>query len=291
MKRSRARPQPSLEPGRASAREGADSPAGRGSLGAPAPRESRLRFVSVGDVMVDARISGRNHGASIELSAGGSAVLSAICAARAGARATVVGRVGDDFPGRALALHLSREGVDALLTIDPSLPTGTYALVDGAVRVDRGANACDWEPAVPPADIALVSGYLSLATVSNVLAGIDAACVAVAAGRLTRIPGSAGVVFANAQEARALTGERDAADAARRLSAGVRIACVTLGADGAVAAAPGETARAAAPARRPAAAAGAGDALAAAFLLALASGLSLADALEAGCAAGTCAAG
>jgi sugar/nucleoside kinase (ribokinase family) len=246
-----------------------------------------VRFVSVGDVMIDARISGRDHSASIKLTAGGSAVLSAVCAARAGAHATVVGRVGDDFPGRALALHLAQEGVDPLLTIDPSLPTGTFALVDGAVRVDRGANACDWEPVAPSADIALVSGYLSPATVASVLARIDASWIAVAAGRLTRVPQSAGVVFADAQEARTLTGKRDAADAARHLSAGVRIACVTLGADGAVAAAPGETARAAAPVRRPLAAAGAGDAFAAGFLLALAGGLSLEDALDAGCAAGT----
>ena len=175
-----------------------------------------------------------------------------------------------------------------MLTVEPSLRTGTFALVDGTVRVDRGANA--WQersPRLPAADVVLVSGYLPPELVEGVLARVDAPLVALSAGRLVRLPDGADVVFANAEEARTLTGASDAARAARLLAREERIACVTLGADGAVAAGPAGLASVRPPERHPANARGAGDAFAAAFLVGFARGRSLREALEAGCIAGS----
>ena len=237
--------------------------------------------------MVDATVRGAEHGAEIELRPGGAAFNTAAWAVELGAAATVVARVGDDFAGRALAGALARAGIEAELTVDPSARTGTFAVVDGMLRVDRGANAGAWEPrALPAADATFVSGYLAPETVSRVVARIRAPVLAVGAGRLAQVPAKAGIVLANADEARSLTGEADPAEAARQLAAAVRIACVTLGAEGAVAADGCGVVRARPPGRHPEPARGAGDAFAAAFVLALAGGASVAEALDAGCALG-----
>jgi ribokinase len=250
-----------------------------------------VRFVAIGDLMLDLTVSGAGHEAAIELCPGGSAVNAAVWAASAGATATVVGTVGDDLAGRALRAFLAEAGIRAALTVDPCLRTGTFALVDGTVRVDRGANAAAvLLPQPPAADVALVSGYLPPEVVETVLRSVDAALIALSAGRLPELPEGAGVVLANATEARALTGENEPARAARLLAGPERIACVTLGADGAVAAGPGGLASARPPKRHPAGARGAGDAFAAAFLVDLAGGASLREALEGGCLAGSSAA-
>src|SRR5204863_512715 len=70
-----------------------------------------------------------------------SAANAAVWAARSGADATVVGRVGDDLAGRALRSALEERGVRSELTVDPDAPTGTFLVIDGDVRADRGANA------------------------------------------------------------------------------------------------------------------------------------------------------
>jgi sugar/nucleoside kinase (ribokinase family) len=229
-----------------------------------------VHFLAVGDLMIDLTVSGHDHDASIELRAGGSALNSARAAAAKGAKATVAGRVGDDLAGRALAGFLAGAGIGAELAVDPAVRTGTFAIVDGAVRVDRGANAGDWAPAtLPAADVALVSGYLSPATVSEVVGRLDAAIVAVSAGLLREIPAGVDVVLANADEARELP------------ACSARVVCVTLGAEGAVVTTPDGVVRA-----RPSQVyegdpLGAGDAFAAWFLLALAEGAPVEKALEA----------
>src|SRR5439155_1618804 len=99
------------------------------AMGAPS-------FVAVGDLMVDITAAGRGHAARIEIAAGGSAANAAVWAARSGADAAVVGRIGDDLAGRALRSALEERGVRAELTVDPDACTGAFLVVDGEVRVD-----------------------------------------------------------------------------------------------------------------------------------------------------------
>jgi sugar/nucleoside kinase (ribokinase family) len=245
-----------------------------------------VRFVAVGDVMIDVTVSGAGHDAAIELHAGGSSLNAAVWAASCGAEATVVGRVGDDLAGQALSGFLAAAGVNGELTVDPSAGTGTFVVVDGAVRADRGANAGCWTEPIPTADVVLVSGYLSAESVSALVERIDAPLVALSAGRLSQLVGNVDVVLANALEAERLTGTSDAVEAARSLAAGVRMACVTLGPEGAVLASDQGIVRARPPRRHPLGRRRCGDAFAAAFLVALANAATTGEALAAGCAAG-----
>ena len=108
------------------------------------------RVVVLGDVMVDvvARLSGpvavgSDAPASISLGGGGSAANVAAWLAFAGARATLVARVGDDEFG---ALVRSQLAEDAHLATDPSLPTGTCIVLvapggERSMVPDPGANA------------------------------------------------------------------------------------------------------------------------------------------------------
>jgi ribokinase len=237
--------------------------------------------------MVDVRVAGRAHAATIELRPGGSALNAALWAAALGADAIVVGRVGDDFAGRALATFVAESGLQAEITVDPVLATGTVAVVDGDLRVDRGANTASWEPACVMADVALFSGYLPAGTITAARARLEAQRVALALGRLDRLPIDPDIVIGNAGEAERITGERDPTAAALRLAADGRLACVTLGPDGALAARGQDVLHASAPVRHPQGVHGAGDAFAAGLLLALATDAPLAEALTAGCQVGT----
>jgi sugar/nucleoside kinase (ribokinase family) len=246
------------------------------------------RFVAVGDVMVDVAASGAGHAARIGLGAGGSAVNAAIWATTAGANARVVGRVGDDLGGRAIRAALEERGVGADLSVDAEAATGTFLVVDGEIRADRGANA-RFEPGHLPdrieADAVLVSGYLPGPTVAEALARSEAVWVALAPAFLETLPPGADALLVDEVEARRITGSAPQA-AARTLGDNFRLACVTCGAAGAVAVLEGRLET-----YRPAPVdsvgpVGAGDAFAAGFLVALADGARLQDALEAGCSLG-----
>jgi ribokinase len=242
--------------------------------------------------MVDVVASGTGHGAHIRLRPGGSAFNAACWAAAGEAESSVVGRVGDDAAGRMVVAELAARGVRTEIGVDPDAPTGTFLLVEGSIRADRGANARFRPEHVPAlhADAVLVSGYLPPDTVASALERADAPWVALDAGRLSDLPAGADVVLANEQAARRLTGaEPD--DAARRLAEGCRVACVTLGARGAVAASADGVERAAAPGASGGDVSGAGDAFAAALLLALARSASVSEALAEACRAGAAAAG
>jgi sugar/nucleoside kinase (ribokinase family) len=242
-------------------------------------------FVAVGDVMVDVTASGTGHAAHIALAAGGSAVNAAIWAATAGADATVVGRVGDDLGGRALNAALEERGVRSEFTVDLEAPTGTFLVVDGEIRADRGANA-RFEPEHLPgrlvADAVLVSGYLPEPTVTAALARAEGSWVALAPAFLDPLPPDADAILVDDAEARRLTGSAPE-DAARMLGRSFRLACVTSGADGAVAVLDGRLERSRPDPVASAGPVGAGDAFAAGLLVALARGADLRDALEAGC--------
>ena len=121
--------------------------------------------------------------------------------------------------------------------IDAAAPTGTVLVVDGEIRADRGANALFAPEHLPAleAEVVLVSGHLPEATVEAALARAEASWLALDAARLTEIPPAAPVVLANEAAARRVTGV-DAEAAAQRLAEGRRLACVTLGSAGAIAA-------------------------------------------------------
>jgi sugar/nucleoside kinase (ribokinase family) len=249
-------------------------------------------FVAVGDVMLDVSAAGKGHHASIDVAAGGSAVNAAIWAAASGADATVVGRVGDDLAGRAVRVELEDRNVHAQLSADPEAPTGTFLVVDGEIRADRGANA-RFEPAHLPAelraDIVLLSGYVPSETVAAAADRTVATWVALAPGFLDLSPDGVDAVLVNEMEARRLTG-REPEAAARVLGASFRLACVTRGAAGAVAVLDGRFETRSAEPVDPARPVGAGDAFAASLLVALAGGDDLGDALAAACRVGATAA-
>jgi ribokinase len=233
-----------------------------------------LDFVAVGDVMLDVRLpthpaAARQHGV-ITSGAAGSAVNAARAAVRLGATAAVVGAIGDDTVGKVVELEIEAAGIEPHLTRIIAASTGTVVYGADAVIADRGANADFLPAAVPAARVTLVSGYLP------------------AAARVRALELGVGLLAVDLQEA------IDAAPGADvvlgpnldldRLVGSHVVVCSTLGETGAIAVRGGERAEAA-PARVLAASPiGAGDAFAAAFLLALADGLPLEECLRRGCA-------
>jgi sugar/nucleoside kinase (ribokinase family) len=242
--------------------------------------------------MIDVVVAGRGHDAVARLGPGGAAANVAVWAAALGARAVAVGAVGDDAGSRFLRAELERRGVEPLFAVDSGERTGTFVLADGELRVDRGANARlepETLPELPESDVALVSGYLPSRALAAVLAGTRAGWVMLDAAALGKLPEGGNAVVANEQQARALTGE-EAERAALALGERYRLACVTLGARGAVAVLDGEQARSEPPQRALQEVPGAGDAFAAGLLVALARGATLDEALAEGCRCGAAAA-
>ena len=269
-------------------------------------------LIAVGDVMLDGALpepvaGARVHG-RIELRAGGSAVNVALTAARLGARAAVVGRVGADAPGRLVADELAAAGVEPLLAQDDEAPTGCVIVVGGSsIVADPGASlrlAPGDLPATLEAGSVLVSGYSLLQAGPEAAAraalersqaewlAVDAASSrllsAFGVDRFFEATATAGVLLANAEEALALTG-LDADEAALALARRYRVVCVKLGRAGAIAATGTELVRAEVQPLERADTLGAGDAFAGGFLPALARGAELTVALRAGCDAGTAA--
>ena len=134
-----------------------------------------MDLVCVGDVMLDVRVDaealkrgGDVHG-RVLLQPGGTSANAAVWAAWSGASSMVVGRVGDDLPGRTLRSALEERGVRPALIVDPGVQTGTMLVVyepgERSMVADRGANARLVPGDLPPAidaGAALISGYLLL---------------------------------------------------------------------------------------------------------------------------------
>jgi sugar/nucleoside kinase (ribokinase family) len=250
-------------------------------------------FVAVGDVMLDVTARGMGHAAQIAVGVGGSAVNAAICAAAAGADASVVGRVGDDLAGRALRTALEERGVRSELSIDHDARTGTFLVVEDELRADRGANAhlqAEHLPGRLEADIVLVSGYLPPPTAAAALARAEGTWVALTPAFLDPLPDGADAILLDEVEARRITGAAPEA-AVRMLGERFRLACVTRGADGAVAVLDGHLETARPEPVDSSGPVGAGDAFAAGLLVALARGADLREALAAGCGLGAAVAG
>lgn len=255
----------------------------------------RFDLIAVGEVLVDIQLGelapGEARHAPVRLRAGGTAVNAAIGAVAVGSTAAVVGRVGDDAAGRLIREELAAAGIEPLLSFDPVFPTGTFAeaLVGGrrAVVTDRGATDLLELADLPSieAGAVLVSGYLLFherthevaraalrafdATVAGATGGSSAI---VDRGKLADVD----VLVVNEDEARAVTGLAAEA-AALELAGEVGIACVTLGASGALAARGARVERVTGVDHDDAL--GAGDAFAGRLLAGLAAGHDLAEAL------------
>jgi sugar/nucleoside kinase (ribokinase family) len=262
--------------------------------------------IAVGDVMLDGTLpapvaGGRVHG-RIELRAGGSAANAALAAAGLGASAAVVGRVGADPAGRLVGDALAAAGVEALLAHDVEARTGCVVVVGGtSIVADPGASARlapDDLPASLEAGAVLVSGYALLQPGPEAAAraalerartdwlAVDAASARLVAAfgvdRFLEATATAGVLLANADEARTLTG-LEAGDAARALARRYRVVCVKLGRAGAIAASGEDVVQVEVEALDNIDTLGAGDAFAGGFLLSLARGVDLVTAVRAGC--------
>jgi ribokinase len=219
-----------------------------------------VKLVTVGDVMVDVETDllpargVRTHG-RVSLRAGGSAVNAAFVARELGADAQVVGRVGADAAGDLVVAALEQHGIDVRLARDAEIPTGTAVALADAVVADRGANARlspDDLPSPLQGDALLVSGFALFQEGSReaALAALELfdgewTAVDLASPRLARADFDARVVFATLAEAKAVP----------RLESRFEIVCIK-GDYGVERASPF----------------GAGDAFAAAFLVALAAG-------------------
>ncbi|MEV5320961.1 PfkB family carbohydrate kinase [Streptomyces sp. NPDC052687] len=296
---------------------GADGTAGAGSPGAGA-------LLVVGDVVTDvvARHSGSlapgtDTAAVVRTVPGGAGANVACWAARSGsAEVRLLGRVGAD----AAAWHereLAACGVSARLVVDPEAPTGTViCLVDTDAAAERtfltdsGASLRlgpgDWSDALLDGVVRLhLSGYLLFSEPSRALVATALAAARARGVPVSLDPASAGflaelgaerflslvdgvdVLLPSRDEARLLTGSRDAVAAAAELSRRVPLVVVKQGAEGALVARSGTvTARVPAVPATPRDTTGAGDAFTGAFLAALLAGAEPEEAARAGCAAG-----
>jgi ribokinase len=224
-----------------------------------------MRFVAVGELLVDVLAQGSGHEARIRLEPAGSAFNAAVAARAAGADTTVVGTVGGDPAGRLILTELEARGVRAEVRVADG-PTGTFLLMGDDVRVDRGVAHDIALPEQIDADVVLVSGYIPAA--AEALARARAEWVALDAANLTELPPGGNAVFASGAE-----------HDVERLAEGRRLAVVTLGRRGAVASLDGQLEHVE-PDRVVDDGLGAGDAFAATLLVALARGDALARALS-----------
>ena len=266
------------------------------------------------DVRVDAGAlvrGGDVHG-RVVVQPGGTSANAAVWAAWDGATARVHGGVGVDIGGRLLAEALRDRGVKMHLTPYAGASTGTMLVVhepgERSMAADRGANArfrADELPGMLVSGAVLVSGYLLLHedTHPTALAALERSVspfVAVEAAswplveafgveRFFEVTRKATVLLANEREAETLTGATGEA-AATLLGERFPIACVKLGAQGAVAVVDGVVHRAPAEPIDEVDPTGAGDAFDGVFLGAIARGADVDDALRRACHAGALAA-
>jgi len=272
------------------------------------------RVVCVGHVMVDVIASlatplapGSDTPAPIELRPGGSAANTAVWAARAGASALFVGRVGDDDFGRQALATLRDEGVTVHASTDPRQPTGLCLVLVGpdgerTMVPAAGANAnlsSEDLPEPVAGDLWHVSGYVlfeggsraaGLAAFERARArgarlSVDAASSAplaeYGAARFLAAVSDADILLANRDEGAVLTGGLDPEPAAERLHNSVPLVVVKDGARGVVVAAGRTVQRFAGLALTARDSTGAGDAFAGTFLAHVAAGTNLADAVNA----------
>jgi sugar/nucleoside kinase (ribokinase family) len=206
----------------------------------------------------------------LQVAPGGIALV-ALAARRLGATVAIASPVATDWAGGLLRELLAAEGIAW------EGPPDTRAAVTVAMGMEQDrAMATFGEPAPPALEDALalrprtlvvdlehvsaVGGELPVHSV------LDEAEARRFAGGLPAGARQLRTLFANEREACTLTGERDPRDAARELAAEVPTVVVTLGAEGALAAAGDVLLHEPAPRSRVASTLGAGDLLAGAFV-------------------------
>jgi ribokinase len=216
--------------------------------------------------------------------------------------------VGDDERGRDACDELRAAGVDARLSVDPELPTGTCLVLvepngERTMVPDAGANDALSDADLPgdllePGGHLHVAGYALLrpgsrpaargaiarASKVGMTVSVDPSSSALLSSAFLDHAAGAGLLLPNASEAHALTGDSDPERAARALAERFGEVVVTLGAAGVLWTDGDEVLRAAAvPVEAVEDSTGAGDAFAAGLLNARVAGMSTAEALAAGC--------
>ncbi len=246
-----------------------------------------------------------------DLVIGGTSSITACGAARLGLSTTFVGVVGDDDFGRFMRDQMSAEGVDmSSLVVDPNTPTGlSVVLTDGEDRATLTAPGTTGAVTAAMVSDDLLRRSRHVHTAGYFLQGAaemvsDLFTRARAAGVTTSLdPGAdpderwqSGLaelyplidqLLPNAVEACGLAGTSDAVEAARRLARSVPEVVVKLGAEGVLAMAGGEIARAPALTIDVADTIGAGDSTDAGWLAARLGGRSLEQSVRLAAACGS----
>jgi sugar/nucleoside kinase (ribokinase family) len=250
------------------------------------------------------------------LTMGSSGAIFACGAARLGLATAYVGVVGDDAGGRFVLTELERRGVDTgACRVEEGRPTGLSVVIsrgeDRAILTAVGAmDALDagdvgddllaraehlhvTSPALQPRLRAELPDLFARARAAGLTTSLDPGWDPAGEwdAALTDALAAVDVFLPNAAEAARITGAEDPEEALAALAGRVPTVAIKLGAEGAIAAAGSERARAAAPAIGDAIApvdtTGAGDSFAAGFLRARREGLPLADQLRVAVACGS----
>ncbi|XVQ83722.1 carbohydrate kinase family protein [Microbispora siamensis] len=278
------------------------------------------RVVVVGDLMTDAVARAKfplarasDTPAVVTMHGGGSGANIASWLAVEGSEVAFVGRRGADITGRNRDMELMGYGVDARLVMDPERPTGTCVVLvthkgERTMLSDPGANAA-LSPEDLPRDLFSAGGHLHMSGYTLINdgsrdAGLAALDMARRAGMSISVDcassaplertgaepflewtDGAKLLFANADQAKVLTGRDDAAAAAKVLTAWFPQVVIKLTAEGSLWYSNTRPEPVRAPAEvvdRVVDGTGAGDAFAAGFLPVWLDGKPAAEALAAG---------
>ncbi|NUT40405.1 MAG: sugar kinase [Thermoactinospora sp.] len=227
------------------------------------------RVVVVGDLMTDAVARARyalarasDTPATVTMHGGGSGANIASWLAVEGSEVAFIGRRGADITGRNRDMELMGYGVDARLVMDPERPTGTCVVLvthkgERTQLSDPGANAA-LSPEDLPRDLFAqgshlhLSGYtlmnegsreagltaLEMARRTGMSISVDCASTAplerTGAEPFLEWTNGAKLLFANADQAKVLTGRDDPAAAAKVLTAWFPQVVIKLNKEGAL---------------------------------------------------------